>query len=110
MTERGGGYVRVDVAGVRWGFYPGVHAYTFFQTLQPLRPWENHPFSVVPTALLRPSPLERRGSGLEDGSKMGSIRDDAEKGQGVAARIRRAQQTGVTQRLSSRCSSRGQLV
>ncbi|KAG6358958.1 hypothetical protein INS49_012478 [Diaporthe citri] len=88
VTELGGGYVRVDVAGIRWGAHPGMHAYTFFPTLQPLRPWENHPFSVVPAALLQQSsPARSPGSG--DGSKMGSELEhgDAEKGQGAAARV-----------------------
>ena len=55
VTDLGGGYVRVDVVGIRWGSEPGKHVYTFFPTLNPLRPWENHPFSVLQTALLRPS-------------------------------------------------------
>lgn len=55
VTDLGGGYVRVDVFGIRWGSEPGKHVYTFFPTLNPLRPWENHPFSVLQTALLRPS-------------------------------------------------------
>lgn len=42
VADLGGGYARVDVAGVRWGAQPGMHAYTFFPTLQPLRPWENN--------------------------------------------------------------------
>lgn len=103
VTDLGGGYVRVDVAGIRWGAHPGAHAYTFFPTLQPLRPWENHPFSVVPTALLRQlSPVRASGSS-EGGSKTGSVHGDAEKGQGVAAKVRPAAQqaggesaTGIT--------------
>jgi ferric reductase like protein len=55
VTDLGGGYVRVDIPGLRWGTEPGVHVYTYFPSLNPLRPWENHPFSVVPTALLQPS-------------------------------------------------------
>ena len=46
------GIVRVDVPGVRWDAQPGKHAYVFFPGLNRARPWENHPFSVVPTALL----------------------------------------------------------
>lgn len=102
VTHLDGGYVRVDVAGVRWGAHPGMHVYAFLPTLQPLRPWENHPFSVVPTALLRRSSLPH-GSGLEGGSKTGSVHGDAEKGQEVAARVRPAAQqtagdsgTGIT--------------
>ncbi|KAF2000908.1 ferric reductase transmembrane component 4 [Amniculicola lignicola CBS 123094] len=44
--------VRVDVKGIRWSAEPGKHTYAYFPTLNPLRPWENHPFSIVPTALL----------------------------------------------------------
>lgn len=58
VTELGGNingeaaYVRFDIPGVRWGLEPGNHAYFYFPTLHPLRPWENHPFSLLPTALL----------------------------------------------------------
>lgn len=52
IVEIGGGIVRVDIHGVRWGFRPGKVVYAFFPTLHPLRPWENHPFSVLPTAIL----------------------------------------------------------
>lgn len=96
VTDLGGGYVRVDVAGVRWGAYPGMHVYAFFPTLQPLRPWENHPFSVVPTALLLSAGLAR-GSASEDDSKTGPGNPDAEKGQGIAARVRAATQPGSGQ-------------
>ncbi|KAI2633203.1 ferric reductase like transmembrane component-domain-containing protein [Hypomontagnella submonticulosa] len=44
--------VRVDVEGVRWALEPGHHAYAYFPTLNPLRPWENHPFSIIQTAML----------------------------------------------------------
>jgi predicted ferric reductase len=44
--------VRLDIQGVRWLAEPGYHAYVFFPTLQPLRPWENHPFSITNTAVL----------------------------------------------------------
>lgn len=47
--------VRVDVPDVRWGLEPGQHTYVTFPTLNRLRPWENHPFSVIPTALLSSS-------------------------------------------------------
>ncbi|KAK1621894.1 ferric reductase like transmembrane component-domain-containing protein [Colletotrichum phormii] len=45
--------VRLDIHGVRWSPDPGYHAYIFFPTLQPLKPWENHPFSITHTAMLR---------------------------------------------------------
>ncbi|KAK6538170.1 hypothetical protein TWF694_011052 [Orbilia ellipsospora] len=53
VTELGEGYVRVDIPGIRWGSEPGKHVYVYFPTLHPLRPWENHPFSVLSTALLQ---------------------------------------------------------
>jgi len=52
VTEVGGGYVRVDVPGVRWGGSLGSHVFVYFPTARPWTPWENHPFSVVPTYLL----------------------------------------------------------
>ncbi|KAF5566522.1 ferric reductase Fre2p [Fusarium phyllophilum] len=45
--------VRLDIPGVRWLSTPGYHAYICFPTLQPLRPWQNHPFSITNTALLQ---------------------------------------------------------
>ncbi|KAK5660439.1 hypothetical protein OQA88_12983 [Cercophora sp. LCS_1] len=53
VTELGDGYARVDVPSVRWGTEPGKHVYAYFPTLDWRRPWENHPFSVIPTCLLR---------------------------------------------------------
>ncbi|EEY19540.1 ferric reductase transmembrane component 4 [Verticillium alfalfae VaMs.102] len=44
--------VRVDVPGIRWAASPGQHVYVYFPTLNRLRPWENHPFSVIPTTML----------------------------------------------------------
>ncbi|KAK0716353.1 ferric reductase-like transmembrane component [Lasiosphaeris hirsuta] len=52
VTELGDGYVRVDFPRVRWGTEPGRHVFAYFPTLRPWTPWENHPFSVVPTSLL----------------------------------------------------------
>ncbi len=56
MTNIGGddGYIRINVPGIRWNHKPGMHAYLCFPTLTPWRPWENHPFSVMPTVMLRP--------------------------------------------------------
>ncbi|KAH7199003.1 ferric reductase like transmembrane component-domain-containing protein [Fusarium flagelliforme] len=45
--------VRLDISGVRWLSAPGYHAYVYFPTLQPLRAWQNHPFSVNNSALLQ---------------------------------------------------------
>ncbi|KAI1908919.1 hypothetical protein LOZ53_000674 [Ophidiomyces ophidiicola] len=53
VTEVSEDIVRIDVPDVRWTAAPGRHTYAYFPSLRMLRPWENHPFSVVPTALLR---------------------------------------------------------
>jgi predicted ferric reductase len=48
--------LRVDVDGIKWDSRPGQHAYVSFPSLRRWTPWENHPFSVVPTHLLRAKP------------------------------------------------------
>jgi predicted ferric reductase len=53
VTEVGQDHVRVDIPGVRFASKPGCVAYAHFPTLNPLRPWENHPFSINSTALFR---------------------------------------------------------
>ncbi|KAJ3052586.1 hypothetical protein HK097_006022 [Rhizophlyctis rosea] len=55
VTEVGEDHVRIDVQGIRWENKPGVIAFAYFPTLKPLRAYENHPFSVTSTALLRPT-------------------------------------------------------
>lgn len=60
VTEIGDGYVRVDIPGVRWGASPGRHVYVHFPTVNPLRPWESHPFSVLPTSLFHPRQQQHR--------------------------------------------------
>lgn len=47
--------VRIDLPGIRWDKTPGQHAYVFLPALRKWAPWENHPFSVIPSELLRPS-------------------------------------------------------
>ncbi|KAK4152989.1 hypothetical protein C8A00DRAFT_34320, partial [Chaetomidium leptoderma] len=56
VTELSDSYVRIDIPGVRWGSEPGKQVYVYFPTLHPLRPWENHPFSVPSTPLLHLPP------------------------------------------------------
>ncbi|EXM20426.1 hypothetical protein V3481_016258 [Fusarium oxysporum f. sp. vasinfectum] len=63
VKDIGAGYVRVDVPNVRWGLDPGKHVFVYFPTLAPMRPWENHPFSVIPTVA-----LQRRGTSATPGS------------------------------------------
>jgi predicted ferric reductase len=53
VTEIGDSYVRVDVPGVRWTIRPGHIGYVGFPTLHPLRPWENHPFSINSSVLFQ---------------------------------------------------------
>jgi hypothetical protein len=56
VTELGdGSYLKIVIPGIRWGSEPGKHVYVYFPTINPLRPWENHPFSVLPTILLQPN-------------------------------------------------------
>jgi predicted ferric reductase len=82
VTQVSDDIVRVDIKGIRWAAEPGKHTYAYFPTLNPLRPWENHPFSVVSTAL-----LTRRGHSVAvPASSIGSKRstsinntDDIEK-------------------------------
>ncbi|KAF6834202.1 ferric-chelate reductase [Colletotrichum musicola] len=51
VTEISSTIVRIDIPGIRWAA-PGHYTYAYFPTLNPLRPWENHPFSMIPTAEL----------------------------------------------------------
>ena len=78
-------YVRIDIPGIRWGFDPGKHVYVYFPTLHPFRPWENHPFSLLQTALLRPlhashdpdipsESSEERSEGHQDVEKSNAVR------------------------------------
>ncbi|KAM0459101.1 hypothetical protein ACHAO4_002492 [Trichoderma viride] len=80
ITDFGGDIMRVDIEGIRWGFQPGRVVYAFFPTLQPLRPWENHPFSVLPTAMLERSNAADPAPSRESSSSLGyCTRYDAEK-------------------------------
>lgn len=84
VTEIGSDHVRIDIPGVRWPRVPGTVAYAYFPTLNPLRPWENHPFSVNSTALFREYSKEAlagrqtksTSASLERGSHSPSLEDD----------------------------------
>lgn len=52
VTDIGANHVRVEIPGIRFSGRPGYHGYVYFPTLSPLKPWENHPFSVNSTALI----------------------------------------------------------
>ncbi|KAK0651111.1 ferric reductase like transmembrane component-domain-containing protein [Cercophora newfieldiana] len=108
VTEVADGLVRVDVPGVRWTAEPGKHTYAYFPTLSPWRPWENHPFSVVPTALLRGKRIaESRSSQGEspDLEKSGvatassSRSEGGDVGAGVTLYVRKS--AGLTSLLAS---------
>jgi len=85
--------VRIDVKDLRWDAQPGMHTYAYFPTLNPLRPWENHPFSIIPTALLR-----SRGHSLNATSSRGSQHSgsDIEKSGTVAAVTTSPQHTSAS--------------
>ena len=85
VTDLGGGYFRIDVVGIRWGSAPGKHVYAYFPTLNPLRPWENHPFLILPIALLQPSC--RSPSSEIVGPMAGSDHSDVEKHDGFTERV-----------------------
>jgi predicted ferric reductase len=53
VTQISEDIVRIDINGIRWDAKPGRHTYAYFPSLNPLRPWENHPFSIIPTTLLQ---------------------------------------------------------
>lgn len=93
VTDLGGGYVRVDVVGIRWGSEPGKHVYTYFPTVNPLRPWENHPFSILQTALLTPS-CSSPSSETVGPTVVESDQIDMEKHNGTRDQVRATPKTG----------------
>jgi predicted ferric reductase len=88
VKEVGEGIVRVDIKDIRWDAQPGKHTYAYFPTLNPLRPWENHPFSVIPTALLgsRGHSVAVMGSSSSTGSQTSSQQDIEKSGAVTAIR------------------------
>lgn len=56
IIEIGQEIVRIDIPAIRWSTAPGQHAYIFLPALRKWAPWENHPFSVIPTVMLKPRP------------------------------------------------------
>lgn len=90
--------VRIDVKGVRWDTRPGRHTYTYFPTLNPLRPWENHPFSVVPTALLQSRSCSLAMATSSSSSEHEATADVEKSGAETAVRARgqRAVQTDIS--------------
>lgn len=53
VQELGDGqYLRVDFRNLRWSPTPGQHAYLYFPTVSPLKAFQNHPFSAIPSSML----------------------------------------------------------
>ncbi|KAK9775139.1 putative FAD-binding FR-type domain-containing protein [Seiridium cardinale] len=114
VTELSCDTVRVDIEGLRWLPEPGYHAYVYFPTLKPLRGWENHPFSITHTALLRSQKhklISRNGSiqnlsldshDIEEGSKAprATIVHQALGTDGITIYIKKS--TGMTSFLQNR--------
>jgi hypothetical protein len=90
ITDLGNGYVQVDVQGVRWEATPGKHAYVYFPTLNRMRPWENHPFSVLPTSLLQSYHHSLTAPHSDNTSSNRSDHMDIEKN-GISTTSKRAQ-------------------
>ena len=92
VVELGEGYIRIDIPRVRWGCEPGKHVYVYFPTLHLLRPWENHPFSILPTVLLHSSHL-RNDSKSHSPSSADRLREqiDIEKCNEYKPRVRSVQ-------------------
>ncbi|KFX95927.1 hypothetical protein O988_05554 [Pseudogymnoascus sp. VKM F-3808] len=89
VTELGGDYACIDVPAVRCGSDAWKHVYVYFPTLRPLRFWENHPFSVLPTHLLLGPRTKRRHS---DRQSSGDAPHDIEKEDRVKSKVRTVQQ------------------
>ncbi|KAK0736038.1 hypothetical protein B0T21DRAFT_173015 [Apiosordaria backusii] len=106
VLDLGNGYIRVDVPHVSFANDgPGLHVYAYFPTLSLWRPWENHPFSIVPTTLMlgQKSGLKQR---LEESSGASSPTakesgvqievGDVEKHQGLMAAQAVPGNSGIT--------------
>ncbi|KAK6499855.1 hypothetical protein TWF481_010212 [Arthrobotrys musiformis] len=79
VTELSDEYVRIDVPGIRWGAEPGKHVYVYLPTLHPLKPWENHPFSVLQTAMLD-APTSRASGKCDSKEDVEARSSSSEKG------------------------------
>lgn len=105
VTDLGEGYLRVDIPGVRWGVEPGKHTFVYFPTAHPWRPWENHPFSVVPTCLLEGSHLLNGNNKFSDEEKSATktavvaLTKSSSLGPGITLFVKKS--TGMTRHLHS---------
>ncbi|CAG1959089.1 unnamed protein product [Fusarium graminearum] len=68
VTDLGNDYMRIDIEETRWTDEPGKHLYAYFPTLSFYRPWENHPFSIIPTGLLQNRDASLPSSPFHDGA------------------------------------------
>ncbi|KAK4203631.1 putative ferric reductase transmembrane component [Triangularia verruculosa] len=106
VTDLGNGYIRVDVPRVSFANDgPGLHVYAYFPTLSLWRPWENHPFSIVPTSMmLGQKPIHRRRSENSSGNSSPTAKEsginigvkDVEKHQGFIAAQSLPKSSGIT--------------
>ncbi|KAL1860650.1 hypothetical protein VTK73DRAFT_7224 [Phialemonium thermophilum] len=101
-----GQYVRVDIEGLRWGPEPGQHVYAYFPTLRPWTPWENHPFSVVPSALLQP-PAKTTDSSGRGRPTVAEATGEVEKQQRITEAARMLPAATPTSSRTSNSISRG---
>lgn len=90
--------VRIDIKGVRWNARPGRHTYAYFPSLNPLRPWENHPFSIVPTVLLQSRNHSLATASSSSSSEHEATADIEKSGAGTAihARTQRTARTDTS--------------
>ncbi|KAK4176575.1 putative ferric reductase transmembrane component [Triangularia setosa] len=106
VTDLGNGYIRVDVPHASFANNgPGLHVYAYFPTLSLWRPWENHPFSIVPTSLMLPQKsmqkqkLEQSSGSSSPTAKESGFQidvDDIEKHQGFRAAQSAPVSPGIT--------------
>ncbi|GAB1312357.1 Ferric oxidoreductase domain-containing protein [Madurella fahalii] len=104
VTDLGHGYFRVDIHGIRWGSAPGRHAYVCFPTLDPLRPWENHPFSAIPTPILPHRGTPRIGKDEESQQCTALAKKPSNDHSNVGITFFIKQSTGITKRLRAHSS------
>jgi predicted ferric reductase len=88
--------VRIDVKNLRWDAQPGMHTYAYFPTLNPLRPWENHPFSVIPTALLQSRSHSLNTTSSRDSQHSGSDIEKSGTSTAIVATPYHTSATGIS--------------
>jgi predicted ferric reductase len=98
VTDVSDNIVRVDIKDIRWESVPGKHTYAYFPTLNPFRPWENHPFSVIPTALLTSRGHSLSPSGASSAGSQHSHGDVEKSGalESVSKEVKCATTSGVS--------------